>query len=57
MFLDHRRQFFARGTSIVALTHRGGVPCKTFEKFDDGKDRVNVSKLNLEEFSVVLSGK
>lgn len=26
VFMDHRRQFLSRGTSVYALTHRGGVP-------------------------------
>jgi hypothetical protein len=56
LFLDHRRQFFARGTSIFALTHRGGVPAKAFDKFDSSTERLVVPKLSLDEFNLVISG-
>lgn len=57
LFLDHTRQFFLRGTTVVAATRQGGVAAGPFERFCDARlprDRRVLPPLTLGEQETLL---
>ncbi len=57
LFLDHTRQFFLRGTTVVATTREGGVTARTFEQFCDERkprDHRVLQRLTLAEQETLL---